>query len=75
MASPYYDLLYTAHLIKTFWHLIPFIWFLGENRYVSTRRKSVFAETYDPEEDDNGDEKVWGFTNRKVRSYYVYFTI
>lgn len=30
----------------------------GENRYVSTRRKSVFAETYDPEEDDNGDEKI-----------------
>ena len=26
--------------------------------YVSTRRKSVFAETYDPEDDDEQEEKV-----------------
>ena len=26
--------------------------------YVSTRRKSVFAETYDPEDDEDKDEKV-----------------
>lgn len=26
--------------------------------YVSTRRKSVFAETYDPEDDDDKDEKI-----------------
>ena len=26
--------------------------------YVSSRRKSVFAETYDPEDDDENEEKV-----------------
>ena len=29
--------------------------------YVSTRRKSVFAETYDPEDDEDKDEKVRSF--------------
>ena len=31
--------------------------------YVSTRRKSVFAETYDPEDDDEKEERVSLFDN------------
>jgi len=30
----------------------------GVSGYVSTRRKSVFAETYDPEDDDEQEEKI-----------------
>jgi len=30
----------------------------GVSGYVSTRRKSVFAETYDPEDDDEPEEKI-----------------